>query len=143
MEVLLLATFKVVTGVMGSGKSANAIITVLNLLHNGQTVKVIKPYADSRDEDRIASRIINDVIQADYFISEADDISKLFEFESVNYIIVDEAHMLSVEQVKALYDICARRNINVTLLPKFLDLWTLSTQGETRSHFSSVAKQGT
>lgn len=109
-----MAVFKVVTGVMGAGKSAQAIIKISNLRIQGLDVLVLKSLVDTRDKDAISSRIIKDEVKVDYMVPKDASINDYIN-RKYDYIIVDEAHMLSKNQVMELYNICLERNINVIL----------------------------
>lgn len=108
--------FKVSIGPMGSSKSARAIADVKNLRYQGQKVLVLKPKLDDRDGDKIASRLINEYIQADIVLEPNERLGKqrIIE-ENYDCIVADEIHMLSVETIEDLYEISAVSDIEVHL----------------------------
>lgn len=108
--------FKVTVGVMGSSKSARAIAEVQNLRIRDLKTYVIKPALDTRDGEFICSRLIKDKVKADLLINvdESIDIEEIIEGD-YDYIVVDEFHMLSEEQVKQLYEISATTRTNITM----------------------------
>lgn len=109
-----MSTFKVVTGAMGSGKSAQAIITIHNLKLKGFNILVIKPNLDTRDNQNIKSRIIKDEIMADLIVNKQTNLLNYID-KKYDYIIVDESHMLTCEHISQLYTLSVDRNTNVIL----------------------------
>lgn len=108
--------FKVTVGVMGSSKSARAIAEVQNLKIRNLKTLVLKPELDTRDGGYICSRLINDKVKADVLL-KPDESLQVNEIISNNYdyIVVDEFHMLSTEQVKELYKISAISQTNISM----------------------------
>ena len=108
--------FTVTVGVMGSSKSARAIAEVQNLKVRNLKTLVVKPELDTRDGGYICSRLINDKVKADVLL-KPDESLKVNEIISNNYdyIVVDEFHMLSTEQVKELYKISAISQTNISM----------------------------
>lgn len=107
---------EVTTGVMGASKSARAIADVKNLRFQGHRVLVIKPAQDTRDGDKIASRLINETIDADIII-EPDTMLDKQKIMSENYdcIVVDEIHMLEPYIIRQLYEISAMSDTDIHL----------------------------
>ena len=93
--------FKVTVGVMGSSKSARAIAEVQNLRIRNLRTLVLKPALDTRDGGFICSRLIKDKVKADMLLmpDEAMNVSEIIS-SNYDYIVVDEFHMLSENQVK-------------------------------------------
>lgn len=108
--------FKVTVGVMGSSKSARAIAEVQNLKVRNLRTLVLKPELDTRDGGYICSRLIKDQVRADILL-KPDESLAVNEIISNNYdyIVVDEFHMLSTEQVKELYKISAISQTNISM----------------------------
>lgn len=108
--------FKVTVGVMGSSKSARAIAEVQNLKVRNLRTLVLKPELDTRDGGYICSRLIKDQVRADILL-KPDESLAVNEIISKNYdyIVVDEFHMLSTEQVKELYKISAISQTNISM----------------------------
>lgn len=94
-------------GVMGSSKSAQALITKFNYEEQGMRVWLIKPAKNTRDSlNVIRSRI--GLEQKGDAINEDDDLFAVFqarEKEFYEAIIVDEAQFLTAEQVDQLREI--------------------------------------
>lgn len=108
--------FKVTVGVMGSSKSARAIAEVQNLKLRNLRTLVLKPELDTRDGGFIISRLIKDKVKADLLLKpdESLDVNEIIS-GNYDYIVVDEFHMLSNEQVKELYKISAISQTNISM----------------------------
>ena len=108
--------FKVTVGVMGSSKSARAIAEVQNLKVRNLKTLVLKPALDTRDGKFICSRLIKDQVKADILL-KADESLNISEIiaDNYDYIVVDEFHMLSEEQIKELYQISAISSTNISM----------------------------
>ena len=110
-------------GVMGSAKTAQALMQKFNFEENNKKVWLIKPSIDTRDdkiENKIKRKISSRIGLSDYVDAiESDvDIIKLFEdkfwnFEKFDIIICDEAQFLTTEQVEQLKEISDQFNIPV------------------------------
>ena len=94
-------------GVMGSSKSAQALITKFNYEEQGMRVWLMKPAADTRyGADKVHSRI--GLEQPADVINDDMDLYEVFrdrEREFYDVIIVDEAQFLSAEEVDVLSDL--------------------------------------
>lgn len=108
--------FKVTVGVMGSSKSARAIAEVQNLKIRNLKILVLKPELDTRDGGYICSRLIKDKVKADVLLKpdESLDVNEIVS-NNYDYIVVDEFHMLSTDQVKELYKISAISQTNISM----------------------------
>ena len=108
--------YKVTVGVMGSSKSARAIAEVHNLKVRNLKTLVIKPELDTRDGGYICSRLIKDKVKADLLLNHEESlpINDIIS-NNYDYIVVDEFHMLSEQQVKELYQITAISTTNVSM----------------------------
>lgn len=108
--------FKVTVGVMGSSKSARAIAEVQNLRIRNLKTLVVKPALDTRDGAYICSRLIKDKVKADVLLKPEESLkaNRVFK-EQIDYIVVDEFHMLTAKQVEELYKFSAMTSINVSL----------------------------
>ena len=98
-------------GVMGSSKTANALMVRYNYEERGQEALLVKPAVDQRDGARfVASRagLSNPCI---YF----SDLMEMGPRQRRAYacIIVDEAQFLTREEVRALTDLVDEENIPV------------------------------
>lgn len=102
-------------GVMGSSKSAQALITKFNYEEQGMRVWLLKPAADTRDgAGQVHSRI--GLSQAADAIREDMDLYEIFrdrEREFYDVIIADEAQFLTPAQIEQLRDIADQYNVPV------------------------------
>lgn len=100
-------------GVMGSSKTAQALITKYNYEENDLCVWLLKPATDNRDgADVVQSRVgLNANAQS---LDAAADIYQLFkERESTDVVIVDECQFFQPEQIDQLRRIVDDFNIPV------------------------------
>lgn len=94
-------------GVMGSSKSAIALMTKYNYEQKGFNIMLIKPAIDTRDGDMVSSRI---GISCKCFKFGKDfDLLKYFNeqnsLKKINGVIVDEVQFCTREQIEALREI--------------------------------------
>ncbi|WP_313526852.1 thymidine kinase [Anaerotignum sp.] len=102
-------------GVMGSSKSAQALITKFNYEEQGMRVWLLKPARDIRDGLNVVKSRIG-LEQKAEAIDENEDLFAVFkqrEKEFFEVIIVDEAQFLSTQQVEQLRDIVDTYNVPV------------------------------
>ncbi len=102
-------------GVMGSSKSAQALITKFNYEEQGMRVWLLKPAADVRDGvGNVRSRIGLEQ-PADAVTAEMDlyEIFRDREREFYDVIIADEAQFLTPAQIEQLRDIVDHYNVPV------------------------------
>lgn len=90
-------------GVMGSSKTAQALITKYNYEEKGMRVLLVKPSTDTRDGENIVKSRIG--LQSEAFVLPKEDVL-LFLFVNptsprIDAIICDEAQFLTPEQVEA------------------------------------------
>lgn len=117
-------------GVMGSAKTAQALMQKFNFEENDKKVWLIKPSIDTRDCDntnfnyeninKIKRKISSRIGLSDYVdvIENNVNIIDLFEdkfwnFEKFDIVICDEAQFLTAEQVDQLKEISDKFNIPV------------------------------
>lgn len=102
-------------GVMGSSKSAQALITKFNYEEQGMRVWLMKPAADTRyGADKVHSRI--GLEQPADVIDDDMDLYEVFrdrEREFYDVIIVDEAQFLQPAHVEQLREIVDYYNVPV------------------------------
>ena len=121
-------------GVMGSSKSAQALITKFNYEEQGMRVWLIKPAADTRyGKDIVRSRIgleqTGDVITEDMNLYE---IFRDREKEFNDVIIADEAQFLTPEHIEQLRDIVDNYNVPVMCFGLRTDFRTKMFPGSAR-----------
>lgn len=113
--VLCMAKLYFRYGVMGSSKSAQALITKFNYEEQGMRVWLIKPAADTRyGADKVHSRI--GLEQPADVIDDDMDLYEVFrdrEREFYDVIIVDEAQFLQPAHVEQLREIVDYYNVPV------------------------------
>ena len=121
-------------GVMGSSKSAQALITKFNYEEQGMRVWLIKPAADTRyGKDIVRSRIgleqTGDVITEDMNLFE---IFRDREKEFNDVIIADEAQFLTPQHIEQLRDIVDNYNVPVMCFGLRTDFRTKLFPGSAR-----------
>ena len=121
-------------GVMGSSKSAQALITKFNYEEQGMRVWLIKPAADTRyGKDIVRSRIgleqTGDVITEDMNLYE---IFRDREKEFNDVIIADEAQFLTPQHIEQLRDIVDNYNVPVFCFGLRTDFRTKMFPGSAR-----------
>ena len=90
-------------GVMGSSKSANALMVRYNYEERGQRALMVKPMIDQRDGERVVGSRIGLTYPCVWF-EELQGMG-VEEIQSYQCIIVDEAQFLSRAQVEFLTEI--------------------------------------
>ena len=121
-------------GVMGSSKSAQALITKFNYEEQGMRVWLIKPAADTRyGVDKVRSRIgleqVGDAITDDMNLYE---IFRDREKEFNDVIIADEAQFLTPAHIEQLRDIVDNYNVPVFCFGLRTDFRTKMFPGSAR-----------
>lgn len=98
-------------GVMGSSKSANALMTRFNYEDRGQQCLMVKPRTDTREGDSVVRSRIGLKHACIYF----DEFITISYKDIKNYdcIIVDEAQFLTPDEVDYLADIVDNLNVPV------------------------------
>ena len=121
-------------GVMGSSKSAQALITKFNYEEQGMRVWLIKPAADTRyGTDIVRSRI--GLEQKGDVITEDMNLYEIFrdrEKEFNDVIIADEAQFLTPEHIEQLRDIVDHYNVPVFCFGLRTDFRTKMFPGSAR-----------
>ena len=100
-------------GVMGSSKSAQALITKFNYEERGMTVWLIKPSVDTRDGANVIRSRIGLQCEADV-ISPGSDIREMYhEHGPRDVIIADEAQFFTPEQIDQLRELVDEEDLPV------------------------------
>ena len=138
-------------GVMGSSKTAQALITKFNYEERGMRVMLIKPSVDNRDGTTAVKSRIGLCAEA-VSVTEDSDIYKLYceQYSDRDVVIVDECQFLTPEQVDQLGNIVIEREIPVLCYGLSTDFTTHLFPGSRRlfeiadriSEISSVCKCG-
>ena len=120
-------------GVMGSSKTAQALITKFNYEERGMKVWLLKPQTDSRDGEGLVISRAGLSSQA-YVLPFEEDVYVSFGKVSdpVNVIIVDEAQFLSEKQVDQLSMIVIDYNVPVLCFGLRTDFRTKMFPGSKR-----------
>ncbi len=121
-------------GVMGSSKSAQALITKFNYEEQGMRVWLLKPAADTRDgQGRVRSRI--GLEQPADAVTDKMDLYQIFrdrEREFYDVIIADEAQFLTPAHVEQLREIVDHYNVPVFCFGLRTDFRTKMFPGSAR-----------
>ncbi len=120
-------------GVMGSSKTAQALITKFNYEERGMTVWLVKPQIDNRDgEHQIKSRI--GLSSPAYELEYHENIYETFQGlnQKIDVIIIDEAQFLSEDQVDKLSLIVIEFNVPVLCFGLRTDFRTKTFPGSKR-----------
>ena len=98
-------------GVMGSSKSANALMVRYNYEERGQNALMVKPALDQREGERV----VNSRIGLRYACIWFEDLEKMSgaEIKAYQCVIVDEAQFLTHAQVDYLTEIVDDMNVPV------------------------------
>ncbi|MDF2942026.1 MAG: tdk [Herbinix sp.] len=120
-------------GVMGSSKTAQALITKFNYEERGMKVWLIKPQIDSRDGDGIVKSRAGLSAPA-YVLPNTENLYQSFGKVSdpVDVIIVDESQFLSEDQVDQLSMIVIDYNVPVLCFGLRADFRTKMFPGSKR-----------
>ncbi|NLP16591.1 MAG: thymidine kinase [Clostridiales bacterium] len=120
-------------GVMGSSKTAQALITKFNYEERGMSVWLIKPIIDNRDKEGMLRSRIGLEARA-YELSTDEDVYKSFlELKNkVDVIIVDECQFLTEAQVDQLSMIVIEYDIPVLCFGLRIDFRTKMFPGSKR-----------
>lgn len=120
-------------GVMGSSKTAQALITKFNYEERGMKVWLIKPRIDNRDSDGIVKSRAG--LQAPaYILPDKENVYDSFNKlnDPVDVIIVDESQFLSEDQVDQLSMLVIDYNIPVLCFGLRADFRTKMFPGSKR-----------
>lgn len=101
-------------GAMGCGKTMQLLQVAFNYEERGHQVCVMKPATDTKNGDKLLTRI-GPERKTDYCFQRADNLYKLVgeKFRDVACILIDEAQFLTPEQVDQLVLLTIRKNIPV------------------------------
>ena len=100
-------------GVMGSSKSAQALITKFNYEELGMTVWLIKPSIDTRDGADVVKSRIGLSATAQVITPGEDIIAAYREAGKHDVIIADEAQFFTPEQIEQLRDLVDEEDLPV------------------------------
>lgn len=120
-------------GVMGSSKTAQALITKFNYEERGMKVWLIKPSTDNRDGEGIIKSRAGLSAPA-YLLPYTEDVYHSYQMlaNPVDVIIVDECQFISEEQVNQLAMIVIDYNVPVLCFGLRADFRTKMFPGSKR-----------
>jgi thymidine kinase len=120
-------------GVMGSSKTAQALITKFNYEERGMKVWLIKPQTDSRDGDGIVKSRAG-LSSPAYVLPSTENVYDSFSklSDPVDVIIVDECQFISEEQVDQLSMIVIDYNVPILCFGLRTDFRTKMFPGSKR-----------
>ncbi|MBP3899517.1 thymidine kinase [Candidatus Saccharibacteria bacterium] len=101
-------------GAMGCGKTMQLLQVAFNYEERGQKVCVIKPKTDTKNGDKLLTRI-GPERKTDFCFKKKDDLLDIVtkKYSDVDCVLVDEAQFLTKEQVDQLLKITIKLNIPV------------------------------
>lgn len=101
-------------GAMGCGKTMQLLQVAFNYEERGHKVCVIKPIIDTKNNDKLLTRI-GPERQCDFCFNKDDDIFKKIKksFSDVNCLLIDEAQFLTAKQVDELMRVTIELGIPV------------------------------
>lgn len=120
-------------GVMGSSKTAQALITKFNYEERGMKVWLIKPQTDTRDRDNIVKSRAGLSAEA-YVLPCSENVYESYHKlnKTIDVIIVDECQFLTEEQVDQLSMLVIDYNIPVLCFGLRADFRTKMFPGSKR-----------
>lgn len=101
-------------GAMGCGKTMQLLQVAFNYEERGHKVCVIKPKMDTKNGDKLLTRI-GPERKTDFCVTKDDDLYKLVKekYSDVACVLVDEAQFLTTEQADQLMKITTKLDIPV------------------------------
>ena len=112
-----MAKLRFTYGTMCTGKSLQLLTTIYNFEQRGIKTLCLKSSLDTRDKDKIRSRVSDKLSRDCILINEKTDLHKMLsdrdDISDIKWIFLDEAQFLTEEQVNQLSDIVDYLNIEV------------------------------
>lgn len=99
-------------GSMSSGKTTALLQIAYNYEQAGKKIFVIKPQKDTKGDNKIVSRL-GISRNVDLILPQSETIKNNTNFESIDYIFVDEVQFMTKEQIKELWIISKIEDIPV------------------------------
>lgn len=118
-------------GVMGSSKTAQALIAKFDYEEDGNKVLLIKPSVDIRDGKNIIKSRINS-LQAEAMILSPEDELTIKDIAGYDVIICDESQFFTPEQIEQFKNIAVNYNIPVLCYGLLTDFKTHLFSGSKR-----------
>lgn len=117
-------------GVMGSSKTAQALITKFNYENNGSKVLFIKPATDTRDGENIVKSRIG--LSSEVTILKENEVLDVPDVSRYDVIICDESQFFTPEQIDNFKDIAVFLGIPVLCYGLLTDFQTNLFPGSKR-----------
>lgn len=117
-------------GVMGSSKTANAILTKHSYEENGYRAWLIKPATDTRTLATLVSRA--GLVQPCDIIPAETDIAEAFDKDKYDIIIADESQFFTERQIEQLRFIVDSMDVKVICYGLKTDFQTRLFEGSKR-----------
>lgn len=105
---------KLFHGTMNASKSAQILMQTFNFERQGKTFLIFKPAIDTRDENFVKSRALQETRQA--WLIHRNELGTMYNFTKEfkpNFVFVDEIQFFTKEQVEELAKISLELNITV------------------------------
>lgn len=117
-------------GVMGSSKTALALIAKFNYEQNGKKVLLIKPSTDTRDGENIVKSRIG--LSAEAMVLRPEEELAIKNISDYDVIITDESQFFTSEQIEQFKNIAVYCNIPVLCYGLLTDFKTKLFPGSKR-----------
>ena len=117
-------------GVMGSSKTAQALITTFNYEANGSKVLFIKPSTDTRDGENIVRSRIG--LSSEALILTPNEELSVSTVSNYDVVICDESQFFTPEQIEHFKDIAVHCDIPVLCYGLLTDFQTHLFSGSKR-----------
>ena len=101
-------------GAMGCGKTMQLLQVAFNYEERGQSVCVAKPATDTKNGNKLLTRI-GPERETDFCFSKSDNLFKIIkqDYKDVDCILIDEAQFLTPDQADQLNEVAMLLNIPV------------------------------
>lgn len=119
-------------GVMGSSKSAQALITKFNYEERGMTVWLVKPSVDTRDGAKVIRSRIGLMAEAEVIPPEVNLIEAYHRRGQRDVIIADEAQFFTPAQIEQLRTLVDEEDLPVLCFGLRTDFLTHAFPGSQR-----------
>ena len=118
-------------GVMGSAKTANALMQYFELKQQGKNVIIMKPSFATRDGSNIIKSRVGLECNAEIF-TERDNLKGLYKIKNLKFIIIDECQFCTEEQIDTLKRLSIDRDISIYCYGLKLDFTSHLCDGSKR-----------
>ena len=119
-------------GVMGSSKTANALIAKFDYEEDGSKVLLIKPSTDTRDGDNVVKSRIESLHSTEAMILKPEDELAISSISDYDVIICDESQFFTPKQIERFKHIAVYCNVPVMCYGLLTDFQTNLFPGSKR-----------